>query len=108
MTKFKEIYFVRHGETEWNRLHKQQGCEADIPLNESGKLQSEITGEYLKNFRMKDKPFDCIISSPLLRTKETAEILKEKIGFEGDIIYDKLIIEAKRGPSTVINLLLDI
>ena len=32
-----QIYFVRHGETDWNHLGKHQGF-SDIPLNEKGKL----------------------------------------------------------------------
>ena len=37
----KEIYFIRHGETEWNVtewniINRLQGCENDIPLNKNG------------------------------------------------------------------------
>lgn len=35
----KNVYFVRHGETEWNRLKKIQG-QADIPLNETRRREA--------------------------------------------------------------------
>ena len=64
-----KIYFVRHGETIWNKEKKIQG-RSDIPLNEYGKELGMITAEALK-----DIPFDVVYSSPLIRAKETAEIL---------------------------------
>jgi broad specificity phosphatase PhoE len=47
----KEIYFIRHGETEWNKLGMSQGSEADIELNETGRKQALLTGKYLDKFR---------------------------------------------------------
>ena len=64
-----KIYFVRHGETIWNKEKKIQG-RSDIPLNEYGKELGMITAQALK-----DIPFDIVYSSPLIRAKETAEIL---------------------------------
>ena len=43
------IYFVRHGETEYNVLGIAQG-QLDIPLNENGKNQAEVLSEKLKEF----------------------------------------------------------
>ena len=37
------LYVVRHGETEWNRLHKVQG-QTDIPLNDYGRLSGPGDG----------------------------------------------------------------
>lgn len=64
-----KIYFVRHGETIWNKEKKIQG-QSDIPLNEYGKELGFITAEALK-----DIPFDIVYTSPLIRAKETAQIL---------------------------------
>lgn len=71
----KEIYLIRHGETEWDNLDKAQGSENNLPLTDNGKEQVKITGQYLLNYRMKNKKFDCIISSPMKQTMETAEII---------------------------------
>ena len=43
-----QIYFVRHGETDWNHLGKHQGF-SDIPLNETGLAQAADVGEALRD-----------------------------------------------------------
>lgn len=63
------IYFIRHGETEWNKQRKLQG-RSDIPLNDYGRELARITAEELRSV-----PFDLVYSSPLLRARETADIL---------------------------------
>ena len=65
------IYFVRHGETDWNVAHRWQGS-ADIPLNKNGIHQAMIARDKLANVRM-----DRIYCSPLQRAKKTAEIINE-------------------------------
>ena len=71
-----KIYFIRHGETIWNKEKKIQG-QSDIPLNEYGKELAHITAEAIK-----DIPFDIVYSSPLIRAKETAEILVKNRNLE--------------------------
>ncbi len=63
------LLFIRHGETQWNRESRFQGIR-DIPLNENGKSQGQKAAEFLK-----DVGIDFGVSSPLLRPKETAEII---------------------------------
>ena len=65
------LYIVRHGETDWNREHKVQG-RTDIPLNDYGRRLARETAE-----GMKDIPIDLCFTSPLLRAKETAQIILE-------------------------------
>ena len=65
-----KIYFIRHGETDWNILKRLQGA-TDIPLNENGEALARETAEGLK-----DIPFDIIFTSPLKRAYRTAEIVK--------------------------------
>lgn len=65
------IYFVRHGETEYNVLNLMQGHK-DIPLNENGIHQAKIARDELKDLKI-----DEIYSSPLIRAYKTAEIINE-------------------------------
>ncbi len=63
------LLLIRHGETDWNKESRFQG-NIDIPLNETGKEQGRKAAEFLK-----ETPLDFAISSPMLRPKETAEII---------------------------------
>ena len=74
------IYFVRHGQTDYNLKEIIQGA-SDIELNETGIKQAYQTKEKLKDIK-----FDKIYSSPLKRAKKTAEIIGEdrKITVEVD------------------------
>ena len=63
------LYIVRHGETDWNKARRVQGF-SDIPLNEYGRHLARETAE-----GMKDIPFDLAYTSPLVRARETAEII---------------------------------
>lgn len=63
------LLLVRHGETEWNRQKRFQG-HIDVPLNDNGREQSQKAAEFLK-----DIPIDFALTSPMLRPKETAEII---------------------------------
>ena len=67
------ICLVRHGETDWNKEGRVQGS-IDIPLNEDGILQAQECAEFLQQFS-----WDIIITSPLQRAKQTAEIINEKL-----------------------------
>ncbi|NJL00063.1 MAG: histidine phosphatase family protein [Spirulinaceae cyanobacterium SM2_1_0] len=63
------LLLVRHGETEWNRVSRFQGA-IDVPLNDAGRAQARKAADYLR-----DVPLNFAASSPLLRPKETAEII---------------------------------
>lgn len=67
--KIMRLYIIRHGETDWNKEKKIQG-HTDIPLNEYGRHLAEETAE-----GMKDILIDLCFTSPLLRAKETAQIV---------------------------------
>ena len=84
-----KIYFIRHGETIWNKEKKIQG-QSDIPLNEYGRELAHITADALK-----DIPFDIVYSSPLIRAKETAEILTKNRNLE--IHEDSRLVEMSFG-----------
>lgn len=63
------LYIMRHGKTDWNLKHKLQG-KTDIPLNEEGRQMAREAGE-----QYKDVHFDVCYCSPLIRAKETAQIM---------------------------------
>jgi len=67
--KGPRLLLVRHGETEWNRQKRFQG-QIDVPLNDNGKGQSTAAAEFLQ-----DVELDLGVTSPMLRPKETAEII---------------------------------
>lgn len=62
------LYFVRHGESEGNKLMKLYG-HTDYPLTDKGRLQAEEVYEKLKHEDIK-----VCYSSPLIRASETAKI----------------------------------
>ena len=83
------LYVMRHGRTDWNDARKLQG-RSDIPLNESGKAMARAAAaEY------SDVHFDICYSSPLIRAKETAEILL--CGRDIPIITDDRLMEMSFG-----------
>lgn len=87
------IVIVRHGETDLNKSKIVQGAEVDPPLNNLGKLQAKETAKFINKYVQ----FDKIYSSPLLRAKETAEIISQTINYKQKIIINDLLIESKKG-----------
>ena len=83
------IYLTRHGQTDWNVQKKVMG-RCDEPLNENGREQARQTKELLSNIS-----FDLIICSPLLRAKETAQIINSDRNIKID--FDDRIIERDFG-----------
>ncbi len=83
------LYIIRHGETEWNKIKRLQG-QTDIPLAEEGIRLARETG-----IGMKDIPIDLVISSPLTRAVQTAQLLTE--GRDIPILTDRRIIEISFG-----------
>lgn len=63
------LYVVRHGETIWNVEKRVQGI-TDIPLTDKGRFQASRLQELVESLNI-----DVVISSPLVRAKETAKIL---------------------------------
>jgi broad specificity phosphatase PhoE len=70
------LYLIRHGETEWNRLEKTQGC-ADISLSENGYIQA---GRLAR--RLLDEGIEAVYSSDLRRAFTTARIIAEQLDIE--------------------------
>lgn len=70
------VYFVRHGESEWNVQDRICGS-TDIPLTDKGRRQAEETGRMLLAQGVKA---DVILYSPLSRAAETARIIASVTG----------------------------
>lgn len=68
------LLVIRHGETEWNVEERFQG-HGDSPLTDAGRAQAQAIA-----LRMKDIPFDTLVSSDLGRAMETASIITEQTG----------------------------
>ena len=80
MHRAPTIYFVRHGETDWNVEARLQG-QRDVPLNDLGRVQAEEAGHRLKG--LVDTPEDLdYVASPLGRTRETMERLRAAIALD--------------------------
>ena len=86
-----KIYVVRHGETALNAKGVMQG-RLNEPLNENGRALAALTGKAIKGVR-----FDRCISSPLVRAKETAELLLRESGNEIPLEIDGRITEIDFG-----------
>lgn len=65
------VYFIRHGETDFNKRCLIQGM-SDIPLNDKGIHQAELAANW---FKQQGITFDEIFSSPLVRARKTAAIV---------------------------------
>lgn len=92
--KNSDIYFVRHGQAEHN-INRMINDNNDHPahVTEEGKEEAKKAA-----LELKDKKIDLIISSPLIRTKETSEIIAEELGLnKEDVIYDDRITEVQTG-----------
>jgi broad specificity phosphatase PhoE len=85
LKNFMKIYFVRHGESETNILNILYNRGNLYGLTKKGRLQVEELGAGLHSIK-----FTKIITSPLLRAVETAQILSEKLGIMKTEISDSL------------------
>ncbi len=75
----KELYFVRHGQTEWNAIRRMQG-QWNSDLNELGRQQADVNGRFLKGLDI-----EYMIASPLDRTRQTATIIDAHLGISFDV-----------------------
>jgi probable phosphoglycerate mutase len=71
---------IRHGQSEWNALGRWQG-QADPHLSDHGREEAKLAAIALRDFG------GLVFASPLLRARETAEIISSEIG-DGSVFIE--------------------
>ena len=74
----KKLFLCRHGETEWSR-DGQHTSVTDLPLTPRGEEESHAVAR-----RIKGKPFDLVLTSPMIRARRTCELA----GLKGELCPD--------------------
>lgn len=74
------VYFVRHGETDWNRQGLIQGW-IDTPLNDRGHVQAKAVSQALLGVPDFSPGFHFVVS-PLLRARQTMGYIAETLALE--------------------------
>ena len=83
--------FLRHGESIGNAESRWQG-QSDYDLTERGRAQARALAERWKSERVR---FDLVIASPLVRAKETAEIVASAL--DAKVEFDPILLERHIG-----------
>ena len=85
------VYYIRHGETDWNVAGRLQG-RRDVPLNARGRAQAVHCGGILRDLfaqRGRDASEFDYVSSPLGRAKATMELVRPALGLPSRAIRSK-------------------
>lgn len=92
--QFPNIFYItllRHGESQGNFEGRHQG-QADFPLTELGRQQTKAL---IDRWKYEQKTFDLIITSPLIRARETAEMISSEMNIPLEL--DPLWMERDNG-----------
>jgi broad specificity phosphatase PhoE len=81
----QHLYFVRHGQTEWNAIARMQG-QWNSDLSDLGRQQADVNGQLLTQLDIQ-----AIYASPLDRTRQTTEIIQKYV--PADAAFDHRIME---------------
>lgn len=88
----KKLYFIRHALSELNKSGHVAGS-TDTPLTDEGREQAKKAAHLAKGLGL-----DMIVSSPLSRALETAQIIAREIGYPEDNIFtNALLVERDFG-----------
>ena len=86
------LLLVRHCQTDWNREPARCQGWAEVELNETGREQARELGRSLAG-----QNIQLVVSSHLVRARETAEILHGELGGDLPFIVDPRLSETHRG-----------
>lgn len=89
------VYFLRHGQSKANIEGVFAGQKENSPLSELGFEQAEAAAQEIATVGIAR-----IVTSPLVRARQTAETVASKIGFAGSIKVDARIAEYDMGVLT--------
>ena len=78
-----ELYFTRHGKTQWNNERRFQGAKGDSPLLAESLAEIKLLGQHLK-----DIPFEKIYASTAPRAMKTAQGILAELNYQPEIIYN--------------------
>jgi probable phosphoglycerate mutase len=80
------LYYVRHGQTDWNVVQRLQG-RRDVPINATGRSQGTHCGHVLRDLFERDARTAAelgYVSSPLRRARETMELMRATLALPPD------------------------
>ncbi len=83
---------MRHGQTDWNLEPARCQGWAEVALNGTGRRQARELGE-----RLRDAGIELIVTSHLLRARQTAEELRDVLGHDIPVSIDRRLAESNRG-----------
>jgi len=86
------LFLVRHTQTDWNREPARCQGWAEVDLNETGRAQARDLGRALAG-----RGIELVVSSHLVRARETAELAHDELGGEIPFVVDPRLAETHRG-----------
>jgi probable phosphoglycerate mutase len=86
------LYVVRHGQTDWNLEPARCQGWAEVPLNATGRRQAREAGA-----RLRDASVELMVTSHLLRARQTAEELRDVLGHDVTVSIDRRLAETNCG-----------
>jgi Phosphohistidine phosphatase SixA len=84
----KTLYVLRHAKSSWE---DSDLADFDRPLNERGKTAAPFMGKVMKDKKLAP---GLILSSPAVRARETARLVKQSAGLDAEIEHNERIYEA--------------
>ncbi len=84
----KALYLLRHAKSSWKDTGLQ---DFDRPLNERGREAAPLVGQFIRKGRLR---VDVMLSSPAMRARQTAALVKESARLSAELLYDERIYEA--------------